>query len=228
MRQPRLTPAEAILCALFPVVAMGLLNGFYKEALIADWPALFWLQDVATFVILPLCGVLLLGRGVGLWPRHYGFTPANLWRAPGRLVLLTACAIALAALCYAYGLDLGLVLWPAAEIASRFDTLLPGAFLPRLLVVGYLSISAALVEEAVFRALPWACVERRLSRPRRLPVYLCATALVFGFIHAEQGLHAVFATTLLGFAWALFYARTQNLWALVVAHFAIDMWSFWA
>lgn len=227
MKRMALTRPEAILCAVFPIVAFGLVNALYKEDLIARSPALYWLQDVLTFVVFPATGAMILARFGGLRPAGYGFQLRDpRWRGVD-LFALTVLALVLAALSYGLGLKLGLSWWPAAEVTSRFETLLPSDFPSRLLLVTYLSVSAALVEEAVFRALPWAYVQLRVSPHRQVAVYAFGSALVFGVIHSEQGLHAVLATFLLGLAWALLYTRIATVWPLVFAHFTIDMWTLW-
>ena len=80
-----------------------------------------------------------------------------------------------------------------------------------------------LVEEMVFRGLAWpALLEATRSRA-------CAYALgagLFGLIHWSQGLHAIVNTALIGLLFLFIRERTGSIWALVPAHFLINLISF--
>ena len=219
---------EVIACAMFPIVALSLANALYKSALMTQAPVLYWLQDGLTFVFFPLAGAALLARVASCRPADYGFKRIDTATALFEISALSMLALAMFALSYGFGLRLGASLWPGEGTNHALPGLLPAGIASRVLVVFYLSVTAGVVEEAVYRGLPWLYLQQRCTPRWRVPVYVLASAFVFSFIHSEQGLHAVLATFLLGVVWALLYTRIQNLWPFVMAHILVDVWSFWS
>ncbi len=219
---------EVIACAVFPIVALSLTNALYKEALITHAPALYWLQDGLTFVFFPVAGAALLALVANCRPADYGFKPIGNATALLEVAGLSVLALIAFALSYGFGLRLGASLWPGEGTISALTSLLPAGIAPRMLVVIYLSVTAGVVEEAVYRGLPWVYVQQHCVPRWRVPAYMLASALVFAFIHSEQGLHAILATFLLGLVWALLYTRIENIWPFIIAHTAADVWSFWS
>jgi membrane protease YdiL (CAAX protease family) len=116
--------------------------------------------------------------------------------------------------------------WPYAG-GFGYSLLVPESFLPKIGVVLYLSATAALVEEAVFRGLPWFYFS--MVRPNRKPItlYILSTSFLFSAIHCEQGPQGMIAVFSLGIVSALLYVKIQNLWPFVIGHFIMDVISFW-
>jgi hypothetical protein len=57
----RLDRREALLLAIFPFLALSLLNHFYKAPLYAAGPAWLWAADAVQFVLVPTaCWLLVL------------------------------------------------------------------------------------------------------------------------------------------------------------------------
>ncbi len=215
-------PAK-ILCALFPCVAIGLLNGLYKEKLYTLDPLWFWLFDIFQFVVLPAGVLYALAKYAGVRPSHYGF---RLTTATG-LVGLTLLATFLYWMAYE---PVRQILWEALDDSPpRFTYLsvLPDAVLPRFALVLYMAASAALVEETRFRGLPWLYFQERESKRWAPWLYVLSSATFFAFIHSENGLHEVGAAFVLGIVGCLLYMKIKNLWPLVGAHFCLDVAAFW-
>src|SRR6185436_12249447 len=99
-----------------------------------------------------------------------------------------------------------LMTWPVMRVTSAYGwqyadelpQVLPAAWGPRLLVAMYMAASAALVEEVVFRALPWLYVREVVAPRWRTTVYLVASTALFAMIHAEQGPAGIIAAAWFG------------------------------
>jgi len=91
-------------------------------------------------------------------------------------------------------------------------------------VVGAI-LTAALLEEAVFRGIVFRLIEERVGTVRALVVQ----AVIFGALHLfNEGstMVTVVSVTLIGAFWALIFVYTRNLWAVSVNHFAWNVTIF--
>jgi len=212
---------QALLGAIFPVAALSLLNGFYKAPLHRAGPAWYWLADALQFVAVPLLCAWLLLRPAGIDARALGLRPERhaVRLSPGSLLFTSAF--------------LALITWPAVRLAAYgweygdvMPQVLPTAWWPRLLVAVYMAVTAALVEEVAFRALPWLYVQEVVAPRWRKLVFLVGSTFLFAMIHAEQGPAGVLASGWFGWMAAAFYVRFRSLWPCVLAHFAVDLLAF--
>ncbi len=87
-------------------------------------------------------------------------------------------------------------------------------------------LSAALGEELVFRAfLVHQLAALFRAKPMRGALATLVGGVVFGLMHADQGLAGIVLTGLVGALFCAAYLRSgRNLWALVLAHGLIDTW----
>jgi membrane protease YdiL (CAAX protease family) len=214
----------AIAVTIGTFAALGLLNGFYLPTLYAWHTGYFWAADIAHYVVAPLAFTWALAR-CGVSPAQYGYTslPASLNLFEKAMLLLGVCAL------------FTLAYWPVRKVAEAYlaghvasfgyGTALPAGGWLRVAAVVYLAATAALVEETIFRGLPW----RYMRAHTRVMVgaYVLLTAAAFAVVHIEQGPAGVIASFSLGLASAILYAKLQNLWPLVGAHFITDMWAYW-
>jgi len=220
-------PRTAVLVATFPSITIALVNGWYKAELYALQPAGFWAADIGQFVVVPAASLWWLWRAAGVGPRDYGFLAPARRGEWVRLAGLTALVSAVFLVCY-----LPLVA-PAGrllhETVPEFDygKAIPELSALKLVTVGYYALTAALVEETMFRALPWLWFSRVYGRDRAVVSYTVASSILFGWIHWENGMHEVVVTALLGAVACLLYARIRNVWPFVGAHFVTDVVSFW-
>lgn len=224
---PHVDRSAWLVVAIAPIVAIGLLNALYKDALFAASPAAFWAADVFHFVILPGAAAGLLATRCGLRPGDYGFV-----RLASRDAVFEAASVGVLVLgAFALSFHLAeksaLSLLGAAAPPFNAGPDLPKTWLPRAAMVIYLSLTAAVVEEAVFRGALWTWFSDRWRRGSAVLPYALCSAFLFGWIHSEQGLHVVAATFALGFVACLLYAVIRNLWPFVLAHFAMDVYAFW-
>jgi len=87
-------------------------------------------------------------------------------------------------------------------------------------------LSAAVGEELVFRAfLMHQLLALFALVPGRMYFVSLTGGLVFGLMHANQGLSGIVVTGLVGALFGFAYLRSgRNLWSLVLAHGLIDTW----
>jgi membrane protease YdiL (CAAX protease family) len=216
---------ELLLAAILPSIALGLLNALYLPALARTSPPLYWTADVFQFVVVPAAAFWLLTVRGGLHPREFGFGRMSADGAsPARVLAIVLLVTALYWLSYEPAKAIARALFPTPEASVPFVDVLPHSQPWRWLTVLYASATAAVVEEAVFRSVPWLYFSTRLRAP--VVPYVLSTALLFALIHSEQGLPAVIAAGVLGVVAATLYTRIRNVWPFVIAHFMVGVWSY--
>jgi membrane protease YdiL (CAAX protease family) len=224
MSVPGRAAAWAIPVALAPLVAIGMLDGLYKPALYAATPAGFWFADAAKFVVLPAIALAWLARVANVRPRDYGLRwPRS--RAQ-RTELARATLLAVLALPLLYQVA-ATVLWqlPFDDAAPAFGygtTLAPDGWL-RWAGIAYFALTAGVVEEILFRGLPWLWLSAWPRVAARRSVYVLGTSIVFAATHWENGIPELASTFAYGTAAAMLYLRLGSLWPLVVAHIVTDL-----
>jgi hypothetical protein len=100
------------------------------------------------------------------------------------------------------------------------------ATVPRPLVALYFAITAAFVEEIMFRGLPWLWLSGYLEGNRLRWAYLLWSPLTFAGTHWENGSAQLVATLLYGVAASGWFLLLRSLWPLIIAHLAIDAYIF--
>lgn len=212
-----------ILLAIVPSIAIGLVNGLYADELARLSAARYWTFDALQFVAIPAAGAALLYWLGGYRPADYGF------RGPGGGNDFATLAL------FAF---VTFVYWAAYEPVKAFafqlfwftaadpvfTSVLPMTPGLRVLALLYVCLSAALIEEPVYRSLPWLYFSSTLSAP--VVPYVLSTTLLFSAIHWEYGLPNLFATASLGVAAALLYTRIRNVWPFIGAHFLVGVWTY--
>jgi len=225
MPAPRAAP-WVIPLALAPMLLQSLADGVYKAPL-HNWSvSAFWLADIGKFVLVPCIILWGLARFAGVHPRHYGLRWPQTLEERERLLggTLLACFV-LVPLFFAVQRLLWLLGYYALPAFGYEETLPEGHFL-RWLVIGYYALTAGLVEEIVFRGLPWAWVEPVGDSPATRGAWVVATSIVFALVHWENGGPGMLAAGAYGIGAALLYLKLRNLWPLVVAHVVTDVISF--
>jgi len=227
MRHRGIDKRSLVALAILPSLALGLLNDLYLESLYQHNVAWFWAADFTQFVIVPALMAFFLLKAGSITPRDYGFRPF----APGMRIVDVAglCLLTCAVFWLSYEpvKHIAYSLFRSHPETFGYDSVIPQPLLLKIPVVLYFSLTAAFVEEAVFRGLPWLYFSQFNSGRRRAAVYVVSTALLFSAIHSEQGLPGMLAAFTLGVAAAMMYAKIQNLWPFVAAHFVTDLISFW-
>lgn len=208
---PLLLPASIVIVPL-------LINGFYNP-LIARIPLLYWTVEAITWIVLPLIALIFALRStdfvaLGLHVRvcnrggfHFGFA-----------------LLVLPPLCYAaFQLISGFSQWvfPAKHLPIFFSyrALIPSAGFGRVAVALYFGITAGIVEELYFRAIPFVIAERSgISKT----MYAFGTSILFAAAHWEQDFSGIFNAFLGGLLLAGIYVFIRSLWPLIVAHCIVD------
>jgi len=209
--------------AFAPFVILSLVDGWYKEPLFNWSPLAFWIADVTKFVVVPLISLALLRRYAGITARHYGLErPANLEQADF-LKLVALLSVVMAYIYFASSQ------WAASLFPDRptfaYSSAIPAA-VPRILVTLYFALTAAFVEEIMFRGLPRLWLSGYLEGNRLRWAYLLWSSLTFAATHWENGSAQLVATLLYGLAAGGWFLLLRSLWPLIIAHLAIDAYIF--
>ena len=151
---------RAIQTAIGLFVLLGLVNSTWRSP---DAKVLFWLTDLSQFVILPVAVVALLSCKFKLGPQDYGFVSTQKSGASAFNLITLAWATLL--LFAAYELTRR-YLWLHGDFARPEVTYM--SFVPsgpgRIYVIVYFALTAALVEEMVYRGLFWQALSALSSR----------------------------------------------------------------
>ena len=212
----------AVAFSLALIWALWLLNGFYMAALVKISVPLFWLVDIAQWVLLPGLLLFALARRFAILPHHYGYP----WPIAGkrRLLLDAGLVFITGYLAYASArLFWALLGHPFAEF-SWGQTFPPG-WLGTLTWL-YASLTAGLVESVFFISLPWLLYRSVLTRQDRRPnrdVFAVLVSLVFGLAHWEQGAHIAAAAFCFNTVMCAWFFQLRTLWPIAIAHIAIDL-----
>lgn len=227
MIAPTLDRRSILLLAVFPSLAIELLNQFYLEAVYKQGQLWFYVADACQWIVVPLLVWRFILRPAHIKPKDYGL----------RWPVFDARPIEAIGLFLFVTVILWLVESPVRHIAYRFlwkyagtfgyETAIPKSFPWNVLVIFYYSITAAFVEEVVFRGLPWAYFSIAVPQSRRNLWYISTTSLLFAAAHSEQGPHGMIAALSFGIFSAMLYAHLKDLWPLIFGHFACDAVSFW-
>lgn len=212
-----------VVLAAIPL-GLGVLNGFYNPLLYRTSPILFWVVDIASFVVVPLLLAYWLATAANIRPQHYGLRlPMNWGHFLGSSLLL------------------GMVLFCAYELARKvgwalayrwysspgfaFGNVVPQgiAHLPTVL---YMSVTAGVVESIFMLALPWYLWRDCFGLAHRRGTFVWLISLLFASIHWEQGPHSMVAAFAYGYLACRLYWRLNDLWPIVGAHTLIDIAEF--
>ena len=216
-----MTRSRAIAIATLIPVAIFVVDGFYKFDLASHARPLFWAYDFAKFVVLPGAGLWWLYSRFRVRPADYGLrreSPSESgWRFVGLVLTVTLLLSAIYFVASAIGREL---LQPPSR--AFHQEILPGGW-ARYPVAAYLSITAGVTEEVLFRGLPYLYCRERF--PERFPAtaYVLSTSIAFGAAHFENGSGELLATAIFGLAAAALFLKLRNLWPLVLAHTVTDL-----
>jgi membrane protease YdiL (CAAX protease family) len=216
--------AWAIPLALAPLVTIGILDGLYKGALYAATPAGFWVADAAKFLLLPAIALAALARVADIRPRDYGLRWPRTRAQRADLAGATLLGVIALPMVYEVATSLCWQLLRDDEApAFAYAATLPAAGPLRWLAVAYFALTAGVVEEILFRGLPWLWLSGRPGLPARQTLFVIGTSLLFALTHWENGLPELLATGAYGIAAAFLYLRLGSLWPLVAAHVVTDL-----
>ncbi|MGE0330897.1 MAG: CPBP family intramembrane glutamic endopeptidase [Ramlibacter sp.] len=219
----QLNQRQAVLVAIFPVVALALLNHFYTAWLFTINANLFWVADGVHFVLVPLLVWCLVLRPAGIGAAQCGLSWSAGARGGGMEVGTTVfLAVALVAWTWPVGRVLGLVFWEQC-CTFQYQQAIARTPAAAWLTCVYFAATAALGEELIYRALPWLYAQAVVPERWRRAVYVLATSTVFALAYSEQGIGGILATFWFGVVTARMYSRYRSLWPLVLGHFLYDL-----
>jgi membrane protease YdiL (CAAX protease family) len=222
----RLSRADIILLACGPYTVLFILDGYFRHSLYSYSPALYWLFDGIKFVLLPAAILIWLGRRHGITPARYGMRAVAENESWVHFLGLT---IFIAIMLYAVYIATHLFTWiilDFPESTAFYKSIRPDGLL-RVPVVLYYAITAGVVEEIFWRALPLLYLSERFGKQLPKGAYVVTTAILFGAAHWENGPHEALATCIFGMFASAFYLKLRDLWPLIGAHTLIDVWGFW-
>jgi membrane protease YdiL (CAAX protease family) len=211
---PFLFGALALYCALLFVPERRVLEHYGVFV--------FWVADFLMFVAAPIGLVAATRHAWRIGLGDLGIRQENLHAGPA----LVRCVLVSFLLWLAlHGAALITALTPEVLPAqfSYLDTL-PSAGLPRAVVVAYLSITAAIAQELVFRAIALQVVERMIA-VRRFSWYLGISSLGFASWHWDKGLGVVVSALVFGLIAGIYFYQRRDLLPLMAAHAFNDWYS---
>jgi membrane protease YdiL (CAAX protease family) len=216
---------DAILIGCLSHVAVSILDGFFKEYLYKYSPLLFSAFDLFKFVVIPAGVLIWLARRFSITPSGYGLRRAvgnNSWLHFLGLTVLLAVFLNFA---YHVAQHFAWVIIRPADTSALYKSVIPDGLF-HFPVVLYFGVTAGLVEEIFFRALPLLYVKERFRNRVPLAGYVVTTSVLFAAAHWENGAHEVVATFVYGLFASVLYLKLRDLWPLVGAHALIDIWAF--
>jgi membrane protease YdiL (CAAX protease family) len=222
--------AKRLVVAISPWLAFYLFNGFLKAYLFKiSLQALWGFDAVVCFVAFPTflwgfaryAGVTF--EAVGL---QFGRSRTNKQLLEDAVV----CTIALGFINFfagsvAYGYLHSFDWFHTSPYAFSWGLAMDVE--NRAILVLYASITAAVMEEFIFRGLLCAIVFRLVTGKRAATIFCLLSSFLFGIAHWEAGLVSVVGTCVFGWVAARLYLWTKHLLPLIVAHFVVDMFAFW-
>lgn len=219
----RLDRRQALLVAVFPFVALALLNHFYTARLFSEGVALFWLADLVHFILVPLLAWWLVLRPTGITAADCGLAwPVRTAGGSMDMGSTVFLAIALVAWTWPVSRVLGLIFWDQCCV-FQYQQTMPRAPAAAWLACVYMAATAAVSEELIYRALPWLYAQAVVAERWRRTLYVLVTSLVFALAHSEQGIGGILATFWFGVVAARMYSRHHSLWPLVLGHFLFNL-----
>ena len=199
-----------LLLGLLPFLVNGFLN-----PILYNYPFLYWVFELLSWVALPILVFTICVRVGDLKLAEIGIRQ-NIFGEGSTELLIVICVIyaLISYFLYSIFLFIGEELFPG-EPLFFYQQVVPTEGIFRSIVLIYLALSAALVEELYCRGLFF-----KISRYFKYSIlfYVLASPLLFASLHWEGGIANVFATYLFGLLSALMFLWFKNLWPLIAGH----------
>lgn len=181
--------------------------------------------DLLKFVVIPAGVLIWLARRFSITPSGYGLRGLARNESWLHFVGLTVFLAVLLNLAYDVAQHFAWVIIRPANISALYKSVIPDGLF-HFPVVLYFGVTAGIVEEIFFRALPLLHVKGRFRNKVALTGYAVTTLVLFGAAHWENGAHDVVATFIYGLLASALYLKLRDLWPLVGVHALIDIWKF--
>ncbi len=219
----------AILKGISIIFFIGIVNGFYKNQLFEASRIIFWLQDIFVFIFLPISILYLFYSRLNFKPSQYGFIkPTPIYPLSEIVGSTIFTAVVLGSVYYVVNIIAYYFLnkYGYTSPEFKYSTTVPTGLL-KLPVVFYFAGTAAIVEEIVYRGIPYKLIMENESIRHQKLFFVLATSTAFSLIHWESGIHELFSTFAFGIVAALFYLSYKNIWPLIGGHFLVNIYVFW-
>lgn len=177
----------------------------------------FWIVlSNALFVIT----ILLLNKQAAQWTwSNLGFAKPRTWWHP---ILIGAVLLGILLLLSVYVQPYFLELDPPRDLSHLMVIRQNKQVL--ILALGLVWITSALLQELVFRAFLINSLDMFLGRNRWSTwVAVIISAIIFGLLHAWQGVGGILFTAIIGLIFGIAYIlNARQIWPLIFAHGLID------
>ena len=215
-------PAQFTVLIIF---TLQLINGFFILELHKYSPALFWLYDIFQFVLLPLILLVALSKYFKLKPSNYGIIiPKTTDNYTSFILVIVYCTLLLQLFSFV-SYEATKAFYPAISYKNYHSVIPSGIFeIPAIL---YMSASAAIVEEIIYRGLPLIILKNIINERKLELIYIFSTASIFALVHWENNLADIVSSFVYGVIAATLYLQYKNLIPIIFAHFTIDLVIFW-
>ena len=196
------------------------LNGFYIEYIfrITD---LFWPFDILNHVVLPALGITLILKKTKFTVKNIGLGAPKTVQAMNLLILGTVLSLFLSEPIYHNTFQSAQLNYPEFRPAIQFNysQTLPDTGLLLLLCACYISVTAGVVEEIFFTAIPKLFFKTDILGSC---LYVVISAFLFSLIHWEGGLWQLHATFAFGVFTSVVYLFSRSIIPCIIGHFWVD------
>lgn len=200
--------------ALVLLVSPFYLNDF-ANIFVEDW-RIWLLVDYAGAKLFPLLVIAWLIRSKKMRPLDFGLGPQSARSFMVVFFIVTLVGTVIDQNGYALTAEL-----PGGTPLGGMPVILSPMWNWIDLTLGLFMV--AIVEELVFRGFMHTFISRYTVNPVAI---VAISSIAFGLIHWSLGLHAVLVTAMIGAVFMIAYLRTRSLWAIMLAHFAINFIDF--
>jgi len=207
----------------------NLVNGVLFAGLYETSNILFWIKDIANFVVIP--GVFI---GYIYW--RFKFVPADYGLIRGSPAYPTMEIVGASIFA---AISFGLIIIPIDYLSNSYflklgfeptgfsyKNVVPDGIL-KFPVVFYLAITAGLIEEIFYRGIPKQIIFESNNIKYKKLIYILGSSIAFSTIHWTYGIYLLVPTFIFGLFAAWLYLHLKNLWPLVGGHFIYDFYVFW-
>lgn len=211
-------PAQFTVLTIF---TLQLLNGFFILKLHQYNSTLFWLYDVFQFIILPLALLFILYTHFNIKPGSYGLSiPETTQKKKNLILIIIYCTILLQLFSFvSYEVTKAFIV----DIPYKnYQSVIPTGAL-RIPTILYMSLSAAIVEEIIYRGLLFIILKNIINEKKFDFVYIFTTALLFTVVHWENSAADIVSSFVYGVIAATLYLQYKNLIPIIIAHFIINL-----
>lgn len=215
---PKMILALSVLVLLAINFSLGYVaHAFFSDSLLQVQSPGFWIF-IATFILLT--GIVLWNKKILDWSwSDLGLGKPQNWWQP---ILVAA---ALYGVTHLFGTYAAPYIMQLGERPNFNHLLVLRGNLPLLIfALVMVWITAAFLEELIFRAYLINALDKLLGNTlASAEIAVLISAVIFGLLHAYQGLTGILLTGSLGFIFGIFFLLNgRRIWPLILVHGLID------